>query len=150
MRCPGCNNTKTFRRYVIAELEDAVVYDEEGNVDFMDSGDVVRINTVTIECDKCDFLCLPEAFMDDRSANWPIPYRDYSNRWYIKGPEINLYGIAIKEGKIYLDDKVGESYSQLFQIRYSGSLAQLPGFLASELPEVRNSALKKMEELENG
>jgi len=144
MKCPRCKNTKRFEHYAHAELEVIVDYDKDGEVEDRDENLCISEGTTMMMCDRCKFICLPETF--GNGTQWAKPHQDNINRWYIQ-TVIEASGITFR-GKGYLDDKIGESYSQLYQIHTCSSLAELPQFLASEPPEIMNSALRKMEELQ--
>jgi len=133
---------------MIMEIEAVVDYDEDGEVSRSSSEEDVASGTVTMKCHKCGLLCLPEVFGNTGPDGlWPKPYRDGSNGWYIvQGAEIDCYGVTIR-GRGYLDTDVGELYSKMYRIHMCDSLADLPQFLASEMPEVKDLAVRKLEEL---
>jgi len=132
------------------EIEAVADYDEDGEVSRSSSEEDVVSGTVTMKCHKCGLICLPEAFGNiGPNGLWPKPYRDGSNGWYVtQGAEIECYGITIR-GRAYLDAEVGELYSEMYRAHMCNSLAELPQFLANELPGIQDLALRRMEELEN-
>lgn len=148
MKCPRCNNTKTFKHYMIAEIEATIDYNKDGEAEDRDSGEECISGTTTMKCAKCQLICLPEVFGNVGPAGWPKPHRDGYNGWYIvQDTEVECYGLTIR-GRAYLDTDVGEFYSEMYRLHVCDSLAELPSFLASGMPGIKDLAVKKMKELQ--